>query len=191
MNDLSAMVPLLAAVLIGLGLSLVDSDDARRELKRHRLVRIADLHPGAARIDGRVVAADNPAATAGTEVALVSTVSMSTTAQYGLRWLAAPRPEQRFLVDDGSGQALIVVPPPPPKPLPGDDPDYEILCSFAGNPDRPGHWGGSVRVGDRISIGGYASLVVDPTGQASSYRGPPTRFMLTASRYYPLLIVRR
>jgi len=49
----------------------------------------------------------------------------------------------------------------------------------------------SASVGDRVSIGGYASLIVDPTGDAPSYRGPPTRFMLTATRYYPLLIVRR
>jgi hypothetical protein len=182
MNDLSAMIPLLAAVLLGLGLSLVDSDDARRELKRHRLVRVASLKNGAARIDGRVVPADNATAPAGSPVALVSTVSMSSTAQSGSHSFDG---EQRFLVDDGSGRALIVVPPPPPKPLPGDDPDYEILCSFAGNS------GGSVCVGDRVSIGGYASLIVDPTGDAPSYRGPPTRFMLTATRYYPLLIVRR
>ncbi len=182
MNDLSAMIPLLAAVVLGLGLSLVDSDDARRELKRHRLVRIASLRSGAARIDGRVVPAHNPAAPAGSPVAAVSTISMSTTAEAELRSVDG---EQRFLVDDGSGQALIVVPAPPPRPLPGDDPDYEILCSFAGNS------GGAVCVGDRVSIGGYASLIVDPTGDAPSYRGPPTRFMLTATRYYPLLIVRR
>ena len=100
-----------------------------------------------------------------------------------------PRPEQRFLVDDGSGQALIVV-PPPPKPLPGDDPDYEILCSLGAGPDTRAP-AARVRVGDRVSIGGYASLIVDPTGDAPSYRAPPTRFMLTATRYYPLLIVRR
>jgi len=182
MNDLSAMIPLLAAVLLGLGLSLVDSDDARRELRRHRLVRIASLQNGAARIDGRVVPADNPAAPAGTQVAQVSTASMSTTAQSGPPSIDG---EQRFLIDDGSGQALVVVPPPPPKPLPGDDPDYEILCSFSGNS------GGAICVGDQVSIGGYASLIVDPTGDAPSYRGPPTRFMLTATRYYPLLIVRR
>ena len=77
------------------------------------------------------------------------------------------------------------MPPPPPKPLPGDDPDYEILCSIGSSSS------GSVCVGDRVSIGGYASIIVDPTGNAPSYRGPPTRFMLTATRYYPLLIVRR
>ncbi len=191
MHNLSAMLPLLAAVLIGLGLSLVDSDDARRELKRHRLVRIASLKNGAARIDGRVVPADNPTAPAGSAVAFVSTVSMSTTAHYGLSWTAVPRPEQRFLIDDGSGQALVVVPPPPPKPLPGDDPDYEILCSLGTGPDDARAGGAAIRVGDRVSIGGYASIVVDPTGDAPSYRGPPTRFMLTATRYYPLLIVRR
>ena len=191
MNDLSAMVPLLAAVLIGLGLSLVDTDDARRELRRHRLVRIADLKNGAARIDGRVLPADNPGAPTGGAVAVVSTVSMGGIAHDGLRWVAVPRPEQRFLIDDGSGQALVVVPPPPPKPLPGDDPDYEILCSLGAGSDDAGAGGSAIRVGDRVSIGGYASLVVDPTGDAPSYRGPPTRFMLTATRYYPLLIVRR
>src|SRR4029079_16700160 len=72
MNDLSAMIPLLAAVLLGLGLSLVDSDDAPRELKRHRLVRVASLKTGAARIDGRLVPADNAAAPAGSPVARVA-----------------------------------------------------------------------------------------------------------------------
>ncbi len=191
MNDLSAMVPLLAAVLIGLGLSLVDSDDARRELKRHRLVRVASLKSGAARIDGRVVPAHNPTAPAGSAVAFVSTVSMSTAPRHELDSIAVPGQEQRFLVDDGSGQALVVVPPPPPKPLPGDDPDYEILCSLGAGPEDTRAGGAAIRVGDRVSIGGYASLVVDPTGDAPSYRGPPTRFMLTATRYYPLLIVRR
>ena len=191
MNDLSAMVPLLAAVLIGLGLSLVDSDDARRELKRHRLVRVADLKSGAARIDGRVLPADNPAAPAGGAVAFVSTVSMGVTPHHGPRGDAAARPEQRFLIDDGTGQALVVVPPPPPKPLPGDDPDYEILCSLGADTDAAGAGGSAIRVGDRVSIGGYASIIVDPSGDAPSYRGPPTRFMLTATRYYPLLIVRR
>jgi hypothetical protein len=192
MNDLGFMVPLVVAVLVSAGLSLFDSDDARRELKRHRLVRVADLHTGAARIDGRVVAVDSPAnAPAGGTVAVVSTVSMGTAMHPELGWIVAATPEQRFFVDDGSGQALIVVPPPPPQPLPGDDLDYEILCSLASTEGGRRANNGVVRAGDQVSIGGYASIIVDPTGNAPSYRGPPTRFMLTATRYYPLLIVKR
>ena len=190
MHNLSAMIPLLAAVLIGLGLSLVDSDDARRELKRHRLVRVGELKSGAARIDGRVLPADNPTAPAGSAVAFDDGLDEQHGAVRPPVDRPGPRPEQRFLVDDGSGQALVVVRRRRPNPCPETILTTRSSARWA--PVRTARTAGAaIRVGNGVSIGGYASLIVDPTGDAPSYRGPPTRFMLTATRYYPLLIVRR
>jgi hypothetical protein len=228
MADLTVVLSLVAAVLAiprGLRLAFGEAADARRELKRHPLQRIACLQTGPVHITGRVVACAAPVVaplSRRTCVAHVTTVSVGSSASTQTRVVRHPTVEQRFLLDDGSGRALVIVPPPPPEPLPGDDYDYEVLISLAGSL-REGtgvfrdslavrrllrEWKvdptilepaaiteGTLQPGDRIAVGGYASLAIDPTGEptpdATPYRGSPSRFMVTATRYYPLLIVKR
>ena len=222
MSDLPVVFSLVVAALAiprGLRLAFGEAAAARRELNRHPLQRVADLHTGPAHIAGRVVACSAPvvAPLAGrTCVAYLTTLSVGSTNK--TRLLRRPETEQRFLLDDGTGRALVTIPPPPPEPLPGDDYDYEVLCSLPGTlREGAGVFRDSVAVrrlmrdwamqrgglepanateavllaGDRVSVGGHASLTVDPTGDATPYRGPPTRFVVTATRYYPLLIVKR
>jgi hypothetical protein len=226
MADLPVVVLTLVGALFaiprGLRLAFGEAADARRELNRHPLQRIASLQGGPAHVAGRVVACTAPVSSplAGQRcIAYLTTLALSSPSKTSMRMVRRPLTEQRFLIDDGSGRALVTIPPPPPEPLPGDDYDYEILCSLgASRRERSGvfrdsvavnrimrDWSvdrsgfepvtvteGLLRAGDEVAIGGYASLTVDPTADdPAPYRAPPTRFMLTATQYYPLLIVKR
>ena len=187
---------------------------ARWSVFRRRVSKVADGREGLVRLQGRVAAADEPLVQAPISQArcLFYDCVVEDNSDDSTRQVRREYRGSCFRLDDGTGTALVRFPDSgqsPAVPVEFDGPPMvrcaipvdrkaegpalraalERLYVIRSGDALPKHMSareGSIVPGDHVSVVGFASTELDPSG--IGYRNPPLRYVVTHGPDTPLVI---